>query len=315
VKEIKLVCEQNSIRVDKYLSENLKEFTRSEISKFIEEKNLKVNGLVSKKSLKLSFGDIITLSIPEVKVSELIPQKMNLNIIYEDEDIIVIDKEQGVVVHPGAGNWDMTLVNGLLHHCSDLKGIGGVLRPGVVHRIDKDTTGVIVFAKNQHSINHISNQFKNHTNVRKYLALVKGVLPNDSGRIETYIIRDLKNRLKFTSKLDKGKVAITNYQVIERFSHFSLIEARLETGRTHQIRVHFADMNHPLIGDPLYGPGIKAYSFLPNEIYNKIKKLKGQLLHAKYLEIEHPRKLENIVFESGLHKDFSSFLNILKKYN
>jgi len=312
---IELTCKENSIRIDKYLSINLKEFTRSEISKFIDDKNLKVNGLVAKKSFKLSFDDFIELTIPELKTSELIPQEMDLNIIYEDDDVIVIDKKLGVVVHPGAGNWDNTLVNGLLHYCKDLEGIGGVLRPGVVHRIDKDTTGVIIFAKNQHTINHISLQFKEHTNIRKYLLLVRGIPKEDSGRIETLITRDPKNRLKFTSKLDKGKLAITNYKVIEKFNHFSLIEAKLETGRTHQIRVHFADMNLPLVGDTLYGYGVKSYSFLPNEIYSKIKQLKGQMLHAKYLEIDHPTKGERVSFEASPHNDFLVFLNILKKHN
>ncbi len=305
----------NSIRIDKFLSEELPNFTRSEISRIIKDKNLKVNNEISKKSLKLNKNDIIEIIIPEPEISEIIPQKMNLNIIYEDNDIIVIDKKQGIVVHPGAGNRDNTLVNGLLYHCKDLKGIGGVLRPGVVHRIDKDTTGVIVFAKNQNALNHIAEQFKYHTNKRKYLALVKGSFEHKEGRIETYITRDPSNRLKFTSKLNKGKIAITNYRIIERFNHFSLIEAILETGRTHQIRVHFSDMNHPIIGDPLYGYGIKSYSFLPIEIYSRIKQLKGQLLHAEYLEIKHPVKNNNVAFKAKLHKDFDDLLNIIRKYD
>ncbi len=303
----------NSIRIDKFLSEELPNFTRSEISRIIDNKNLKVNGSLAKKSLKLNKNDFIEILIPEPRTSEIIPQKMDLRIVYEDNDIIVIDKEQGVVVHPGAGNWDNTLVNGLLYYCNDLKGIGGVLRPGVVHRIDKDTTGIIVFAKNQNSLNSIAEQFKLHTNKRKYLALVRGRFELNEGRIETYITRDPNNRLKFTSKLNKGKIAITNYKVIEVFNHFSLIEAVLETGRTHQIRVHFSDMNHPIIGDPLYGYGIKNYNFLAKEVYSKMKQLKGQLLHAEYLEIKHPSKNKNIIFKAELHKNFIDFLNIIKK--
>lgn len=302
-----------TIRIDKFLSEELPRFTRSEISRIIEDRNLLVNGKISKKSLKLSKNDLIEILIPKPKTSEIIPQKMDFKVVYQDNDIIVIDKEQGVVVHPGAGNWDNTLVNGLLYYCNDLKGIGGVLRPGVVHRIDKDTTGIIVFAKNQNSLNNIAEQFKLHTNKRKYLAIVRGRLKLNEGRIETYITRDPNNRLKFTSKLNKGKIAITNYKVIESFNHFSLIEAILETGRTHQIRVHFSDMNHPIIGDPLYGYGIKNYNFLPKEVYSKIKQLKGQLLHAEYLEIKHPSKNKNIIFKAELHKDFIDFLNIIKK--
>jgi 23S rRNA pseudouridine1911/1915/1917 synthase len=304
-----------SIRIDKFLAEELSYLSRSEISKIIENKNLKVNGVISKKSLKLNTGDLITIDIPEPQTSELIPEKMDLDIIYEDDDIIVIDKKQGVVVHPGAGNWNNTLVNGLLEYCNDLQGIGGILRPGVVHRIDKDTSGIIIFAKNQNAINNISNQFKHHTNIRKYLLIIRGIPEKDEGRIETFITRDPNNRLKFTSKLNKGKIAITNYKTIEKFNHFSLIEATLETGRTHQIRVHFSDMNHPLIGDPLYGYGIKNYSFLPTDIYSKIKQLKGQLLHAKYLEIDHPTTQKRISFKSEPHKDFLDFLNIIKNIN
>jgi len=316
VKTINLIfTKEVPIRIDKFLAEALPQFTRSEISKIIDDKNLKVNNKISKKSLKLNNGDKIEILIPNPKTSEIIAQEMNLDIIYEDDDIIVINKQQGIVVHPGAGNWDNTLVNGLLHHCNDLKGIGGVLRPGVVHRIDKDTTGVIIFAKNQFALNYIAEQFKFHTNKRRYLAIIRGIPELEKGRIETYITRDPNNRLKFTSKLNKGKIAITNYRIVEKFNHFSLIEAILETGRTHQIRVHFSDMNHPIIGDTLYGYGIKNYNFLSNEIYSKIKQLKGQLLHAEFLEIKHPNLNKNVSFEAKPHKDFLDFLNIIKKIN
>ena len=313
---LELIFKDNkSIRVDKFLAENLKDFTRSEISKIIDDQNLKVNDNIVKKSYKLNYGDKISVNIPEPKISEIIPRKMKLNIVYEDECIIVIDKPQGLVVHPGAGNYDNTLVNGLLYHCNDLKGIGGVLRPGVIHRIDKDTSGILVFAKTQYALNYIAEQFKEHTNKRRYLAIIRGVLARKEGRIETFISRDSKNRLKFTSKTNNGKKAITNYKVLEEFTHFSLVEAILETGRTHQIRVHFADMNHHIIGDSLYGYGLKSYKFLNNPIYSKIKNLKGQMLHAEYLEFKHPGSKKTVSFKSKPNKDFLELLELIKKYD
>ncbi len=301
-------------RVDLFLSEKLTNYSRNQIIKFIKNGNILLNNELTKKSVKLKAGDKISIEIPPPVESTIIPQKMDLNILYEDDTIIVIDKKQGVIVHPGAGNPDNTLVNGILHHCKNLEGIGGVLRPGVVHRIDKDTSGVIIFAKTQYALNHIAAQFKEHSNIRKYLALVKGD-SGESGKIETFISRSPKNRIKFTSKTDSGKWAISNYKKIKSFNHFSLIEVTLETGRTHQIRVHFSDRFNPILGDPLYGPDFSHYKFLNHNIYRKIKLLKGQLLHAKFLEIEHPVTKNRVSFSSKPHQDFLEILELLEEFD
>ena len=314
VNSYSFIFEGKSKRVDLYLSERLSDHSRNQIINFIKDGNVLVNNLKTKKSVKLKAGDLINITIPKAIESKIIPQKMDLNILYEDDTIIVIDKKQGVVVHPGAGNPDNTLVNGILYHCKDLEGIGGVLRPGVVHRIDRYTSGILVFAKTQVALNHIAAQFKEHSNVRKYLAIVKSDL-GDYGKIETFISRNPKHRIKFTSKTDHGKIAITNFKTVERFNHFSLVEATLETGRTHQIRVHFSDKGSPILGDPLYGPGYANYKYLNHKLYRKIKELKGQMLHAKYLEIEHPKTKKRISFESKVNDDFQEVLNLLKEYD
>ncbi len=304
----------NSKRVDVYLSEKLDDYSRSQIASFIKKGLVFLNKDIAKKSDILKDGDILYLSFPILEESSIRAQNIDIDIVYEDSSIIVIDKKQNMVVHPGAGNYDGTLVNGILYHCEDLKGIGGVLRPGVVHRLDKDTSGIIVFAKNQKSLNDIARQFKEHSNIRKYMAIVRGETPL-SGRIETFISRHPKNRIKFSSKNNKGKWAVTEFKRLELFAHFSLLEIELHTGRTHQIRVHFADKNHPLLGDPLYGPSPNQYSFLNKNIYYKIKKLKGQMLHAKYLEFNHPETKKRISFESRVNEDFSEILELLRKYD
>jgi 23S rRNA pseudouridine1911/1915/1917 synthase len=296
--EISVIEEYNKVRIDKALSCLADDLTRSHIQKLIEEENIFVNGeIVTNKKNVVKTDDKIVIEIPLAKELNIKAEDIELNFVYEDDDIIIINKKQGMVVHPAPGNWDGTLVNALMYHTDKLSSINGVKRPGIVHRIDKDTSGLLMIAKNDHAHNFLAKQLKEHTTTRKYYAIVHGTITQSSGTITTPIARDKKNRLKM-AVIAGGKNAVTHFKVIERYSKYSLLELQLETGRTHQIRVHMAYINHQILGDKIYGR-------------NKEKvKWDGQVLHAKTLGFIHPTTKEYIEFDSELPEYFK---NILKK--
>lgn len=292
--------QDTGIRVDVFVAGRLPEHSRSGVQKLIEEGNITINGKNIKTNYKTKAGDCIKVEIPEPVTLEVQPEDIELDIVFEDSDIAIINKPQGMVVHPAAGNYTGTLVNAILSKCSDLSGINGVIRPGIVHRIDKDTSGILVIAKNDRAHRLLSEQIKDHSMKRRYIALVEGNLKEDQGRIDQPIGRDPKHRKKMAIVKD-GRNAITHYTVLERFSGYTLIEARLETGRTHQIRVHMASIGHPLVGDPVYG--IKKQKF----------KLQGQALHARMLGFVHPGTGEYAEFSSALPLYFEELLSHLRK--
>ena len=307
-------------RIDNFLKLNLKEISRSKLQKLISDGFVKVNNkIIAETSKKLKLNDEVEINFPPAKETHIKPYKMPLNILYEDEDIIVINKSPGVVIHPGAGNFEKTIVNALLFHCkNNLSGIGGKLRPGIVHRIDKDTSGVIVAAKNDYAHINLSKQFADHTIDRKYEALVWGVLRPSSGKINEKISRSTKNRQIMAVKKDKGKNAITNYKTIKIFKNFnlpkiSLIECKLETGRTHQIRVHMNFKGNPILGDKSYGKAKRKFKNIDDEANTKIKNFNRQALHACSLAFEHPRTRKKIFFKAEQPEDFKLLVKSLKK--
>ncbi len=299
-KNIFVVDEKDQgIRIDKYLSEVFNDKSRSFIQGLIEKENIKVNNKIPKSNYKVKSSDEIEVMIDEPELLNVDPEDIPIDILYEDEDVVVVNKQQGMVVHPAPGNYNGTLVNALLFHCTDLSSINGVVRPGIVHRIDKDTSGVLVVAKNDESHNKLSEQLKDHSMKREYYALVEGRIKNDKGTIDKPLARNKKDRLKI-GIVEGGKRAVTHYEVIERYNGYTLIKCILETGRTHQIRVHMASIGFPLVGDPLYG--FKKQKF----------KLKGQMLHAKTLGFIHPSKNEYIEFTTELPEYFQIILDKLR---
>ncbi|WP_346885341.1 RluA family pseudouridine synthase [Clostridium sp. UBA4395] len=287
-------------RLDLFVSENEVDMSRSFVQGIIEKQQVKVNGQIKKSNYKLRVGDQVQVELAEPVELQVEAEDIPLDIIYEDSDVIVINKPQDMVVHPAPGNYTGTLVNGLLYHCKDLSGINGVIRPGIVHRIDKDTSGVLVVAKNDKSHNSLAMQLKDHSMKRTYYAIVEGIVKEEEGTVRTNIGRHPVERIKM-AVVKNGKEAITNYKVLERFKSNTLVECRLETGRTHQIRVHMAHLHHPLIGDQVYG-------------YKKQKfKLQGQALHAKNLGFIHPTTGEYMEFDSQLPEYFQDILDKLRK--
>ncbi|WP_282171675.1 RluA family pseudouridine synthase [Cytobacillus firmus] len=276
--------EQAGERIDKVLSTLNADWSRTQVQQWIKDGNVLVNGQKPKTNYKCSANDKIEISIPEPEELDVVPEAMDLDIYYEDQDVLVVNKPKGMVVHPAAGHGTGTLVNGLMAHCKDLSGINGVMRPGIVHRIDKDTSGLLMVAKNDMAHESLVNQLMNKTVTRKYRAIVHGVIPHDYGTIDAPIARDPKDRQSM-SVVDNGKHAVTHFQVIERFRDFTLVECQLETGRTHQIRVHMKYIGYPLAGDPKYGP-------------RKTLDIGGQALHAGVLGFEHPRSGEYLEFEA-----------------
>ncbi|MEA4826646.1 MAG: RluA family pseudouridine synthase [Clostridium sp.] len=287
-------------RLDVFVAKDFQDKSRSYIQKLIEEKYIVVNDNIKKSNYKLRLGDKVTVSLPEVQELVVEPEDIPLDILYEDNDIIVVNKPQGLVVHPAPGNYSGTLVNALLYHCKDLSGINGVARPGIVHRIDKDTSGVLVIAKNDKSHNKLSEQLKEHSMKREYIALVEGVIKQDKGVVDKPLGRNPKDRLKM-GIVEGGKRAVTHYEVLKRFEKYTLIKCILETGRTHQIRVHMAYLGHPLVGDPVYG-------------YKKQKfNVAGQMLHAKKLGFIHPSTEEYMEFESDIPKYYEEVIRKLSE--
>lgn len=305
-------------RLDVFLSEEIKDYTRSYIKKLIEKKCVKLNNIVvTSSSIKLKTNDKVSLKIVEPKKNELIPKNIKLETIYEDKDILVVNKPKGMVVHPGAGNYENTLVNALIFkYKNELSNINGELRPGIVHRIDKETSGLLVIAKNNFSHSILGKQFSDHSIIRKYRCLIWGVIRPLNGRIETLITRNKKNRQLMTVSDVKGKKAITNYKTLKTFSikdipKISLLECFLETGRTHQIRVHLKYKGTSILGDKQYGKKEKRFKKI-NEIFlSRLGELSGQALHAQTLEFIHPRSNKLMSFRSELPLSFKKLLNLL----
>jgi len=302
--------EVSPVRIDKYLSIALNDsaeqvFSRSAVSVLLEDGNVQLNGKTVGKSAKVKGGDVVVLQIPEPKPLEAVAQEIPLEIVYEDRHLLVVNKPQGMVVHPAAGNPDGTLVNALLHHCQgELSGINGVLRPGIVHRIDKDTSGLLIVAKTNEAHLGLAEQIKEHSFLREYEAIVIGRMKEPSGTIDAPIGRDPKDRKRMAIIMTNSKPAVTHYRVLEEFSGYSHLRFRLETGRTHQIRVHISSKGHAIVGDPVYAPG-NAETF----------GLCGQCLHAKKIGFIHPITSEYLEFDSELPAHFKALLQRLRVRN
>ena len=296
--EIEIVSDVEGIRIDKYLSDNTT-LSRNKIQELIENKLITVNEKEVKANYKVKINDLILINVPEDENYDIEPINMNLDIVYEDSDVLVVNKPQGLIVHPTLTTKEKTLVNGLMYQVKDLSGINGVNRPGIVHRIDKDTSGLLMVAKNDFSHNSLVEQLMNKTTTRVYIALVYGVIEEARGRINAPIGRDKLDRKKM-AVVEGGKPAVTNFTVLERFDGYTLIECKLETGRTHQIRVHMKYIGHPLVGDPLYGP--------KHVIGNT-----GQFLHAKIIGFNHPRTNKYMEFDSELPDNFKEIIEKLRK--
>lgn len=289
------------MRVDRFLSGQCEDLSRSYLQKLVKDGAVRVGGKVVKSNYKTAAGDVVMLDVPEAAEPKIAPEAMELDILYEDADIILVNKPKGMVVHPAPGHDSGTLVNGLLQHCKgDLSGINGVMRPGIVHRIDMDTTGVLIACKNDMAHSSVAEQLKEHTITRRYYAVVHGTMKEDEGVVNAPIGRHPVDRKKMSINEKNGREAVTHYRVLERFRQFTFVECQLETGRTHQIRVHMASIGHPLLGDMVYGSSKCPY------------KLQGQTLHAGVLGIIHPRTGIYMEFSAPLPEYFKEILNKLK---
>lgn len=288
------------VRIDKALSTLNEEWSRTQVQQWIKDDHVLVNGTAIKTNYKAIPGDTIEVTIPDLEELDAVAEEMDLDIYYEDKDVLVVNKPSGMVVHPAPGHVSGTLVNGLMAHCKDLSGINGVMRPGIVHRIDKDTSGLLMVAKNDMAHEKLVQQLVDKTVTRKYQAVVHGVIPHDFGTIDAPIGRDKKDRQSMTVTDSNSKNAVTHFRVIERFKAFTLVECQLETGRTHQIRVHMKYIGFPLAGDPKYGP-------------KKTLKLDGQALHAGLLGFIHPRTNEYMEFEAPIPEEFENLINQLRR--
>ena len=288
-------------RLDKFLSNQFSDFSRTHVAKIVDDGNCLINGKIAKVGQKLKIGDEIEINIPEVKPLEIEKEDIPLDVVYEDDDILIINKPQGMVVHPANGHYEHTLVNAVLNYSDDLSGINGVARPGIVHRIDKDTSGLICIAKNDKAHLALSEQLKDHTMARTYIALVRGVIPENTGEINMPIGRDPRNRQKMAVTKTNSKEAVTYFKVLKRYSNNTLVECNLKTGRTHQIRVHLSYIGYPVEGDPLYAG--RKY----DELYKK-----GQLLVATSLKLIHPSSNEEMEFKIDLPDYFKEILDHLE---
>jgi 23S rRNA pseudouridine1911/1915/1917 synthase len=297
--ELTTVIQEETGRIDKVLTEIFSEHSRSQIQQWIKEQAVFVNGSIVKSNYKVKKGDQIRIEIPEAETLDVVAEDLPLEIVYEDQDVAVVNKPQGMVVHPSAGHTHGTLVNALMYHIKDLSTINGVIRPGIVHRIDKDTSGLLMVAKNDHAHEALAKQLKDKTSLRRYVALVHGEISHEKGEINAPIGRSKVNR-KMQAVREDGKPAVTHFTVLERFEGYTLVELQLETGRTHQIRVHMQYIGYPLAGDPVYGP-------------KKTLKGHGQFLHAKMLGFTHPTTGQQMVFEAPLPEIFEKTLEKLRK--
>lgn len=291
------------IRLDKAISLKDKDLSRVAAQRLIDEENILVNGKKTKSSYKLNLDDIVTIIKKEAKETEIKPQDIPLDIVYEDNDILVVNKQKGLVVHPGNGNPDGTLVNAIMNHCKEsLSGIGGEIRPGIVHRLDKDTSGILIIAKNDKAHINISEQIKNHEVKKTYIALVRGIVRENMATIDMPIARSNKDRTKMAVSKN-GKNAITHIKVLERFKEFTLLEVNIETGRTHQIRVHLSEIGYPIVGDYVYSNGKNPFNVV------------GQMLHSMRIEFKHPVTNKQMKLEAELPEYFEEILTSLRKEN
>ncbi|ATH91349.1 pseudouridine synthase [Bacillus glycinifermentans] len=297
--EMTVQNDHKSERIDKYLTGMETDWSRTQVQQWIKEDRIHVNEKAVKANYKVQPGDVVKVVVPDPEPLDVLAEPMDLDIYYEDQDVLVVNKPRGMVVHPAPGHLTGTLVNGLMAHCDDLSGINGVMRPGIVHRIDKDTSGLLMVAKNDMAHESLVSQLVNKTVTRIYTALVHGVIPHDHGTIDAPIGRDKKDRQSMTVTRENGKHAVTHFEVKERFDDFTVVECRLETGRTHQIRVHMKYIGFPLAGDPKYGP-------------KKTIDFNGQALHAGVLGFDHPRTGEYIEFKAPLPDDMKNLLDKLR---
>lgn len=298
--EIIVEEQQNGIRLDKFVNDDLDELSRTMIQQMIKENLILVNGKPTKQNYKLSSDDKISVTIKDPEPLDVVPEEMDLDIVYEDSDVLVVNKPRGMVVHPAPGHLNGTLVNGLVAHCNDLSGINGILRPGIVHRIDMDTSGLLMVAKNDEAHRSLVEQLKAKTTEREYLAIVHGTIEHDKGTIDAPLGRDEKDRKKMAVTGKNSKNAVTHFEVVERFSQYTYVRCQLETGRTHQIRVHMAYIGHPVAGDPKYGE-------------KKTLNIQGQALHAARLGFRHPRTGEWLTFTADIPEDMEKLLEELRK--
>lgn len=299
ITEIEITEEHKGSRIDKALSAVNPEWSRTQIQTWLKNGLVLVGGITVKPNYKVRLGDTVTVEEPELEELDVVAEELDLDIVYEDKDVLVVNKARGMVVHPAPGHPSGTLVNGLMHHCTDLSGINGVVRPGIVHRIDKDTSGLLMVAKNDKAHVSLVDQLVKRSVTRVYTALVHGHIPHDNGTIEAPIGRDTRERQNMAI-VDKGRHAVTHFKVLERFGDYTLVECRLETGRTHQIRVHMKYIGFPLVGDPKYGP-------------KKTLEFNGQVLHAGTLGFDHPVTGEYLEFNSPLPEDFKELVDKVRK--
>ena len=305
--------EDRGTRLDIYLTGRNPGLTRSHLKRLIENENVTLNGVIPKAGEKIKPGDLIKLTIPPPEPMRAFPEPIPLNILHEDFDVIVINKPAGLVIHPAAGHYSGTLVNGLLYHCKELSSFGEPFRPGIVHRLDMNTSGVMVVAKNDYSHQHLAAQFKAHSVKKEYRGFVVGVMEEDKGTVSSLIGRNLRDPKKMSVRLHQGKVAITHWEVFKRYPSVTFLAIRLETGRTHQIRVHLASIHHPVLCDPEYG-GRKTIASLPDpELRQFLASVKRQFLHASILGFIHPRREEQVEFFAPLPEDFHLLLQKLER--
>ncbi|MDY7030338.1 MAG: RluA family pseudouridine synthase [Thermodesulfobacteriota bacterium] len=302
----------NGERLDTFLTQKNVHVSRSQIKRLIDGQLVQVNSTFPKAGCKVKKGDLIRLSIPEPIPSQAHPENIPLDIIFEDSSILLVNKPPGLVVHPASGNHSGTLVNALLYYTQDLSGIGGVIRPGIVHRLDKNTSGIIIVAKDDIAHQSLARQFKEHSIKKTYIGLVYGTLKDREGIIQGPIGRHVTDRKKMSTRTRKGKKAVTYWKVIEEFEEISLLEIKIETGRTHQIRVHLADMQHPIIGDPLYCGRKRLLSIRNDRLKGILKGLKRQALHAQVLGFHHPGSGEYLEFTAPLVEDIEGILHALR---
>lgn len=302
MEKLQLTAEKSGERIDKFLGGTLEGLSRSYIQKLLKEGNITVDSKAVKANYKLSEGNQIEVLIPDPEILDVLPEDIPLDILYEDDDILIVNKPKGMVVHPAPGHPNHTLVNAVMYHCgANLSGINGVIRPGIVHRIDQNTTGSLLVCKNDHAHQILAEQLKEHSITRRYHAIVHGNLKADTGTVNASIGRHPTDRKKMSTKASNGRHAVTHYKVLERFGNYTYIECELETGRTHQIRVHMASIGHPILGDDVYGPAKCPFY------------LEGQTLHAKVLGIVHPTTGEYMEFDAPLPEYFVELLEKLRK--
>jgi 23S rRNA pseudouridine1911/1915/1917 synthase len=312
---LRVSAEDAGERLDIFLARKDIGLSRSQVQKLIDEGHVQVNHTIEKTSYKIRIGDVVELWKPEPKPYDVTPEDIPLNIVYEDESVVVVDKPAGMVVHPAAGNFQGTLVNALLHHCRDISGIGGVLRPGIVHRLDKDTSGLMVVAKSDKAHQELARQFKEHLVRKIYQAIVFGDVEGEEGVVDLPVGRHPVDRKRMSTISRHGKESLTKWRVLERYGIFSLLAVEIETGRTHQIRVHLTSTGHPILGDDVYGNSTRRLQAIGNTLLrSRLKSIKRQALHAGKLGFYHPKTHQYLQFQSPLPEDMGQVCATLRNY-